>query len=47
MDDFVPANRHGLARPVAEVSDIDGVHLDPPQHRKLALAAKEVIEPLL
>lgn len=32
---------------VAEASDIDGVHLDPPQQRKLALAVKEVVEPLL
>ena len=46
-DDFEPANRHGLAMLVAEASDIDGVHLDPPQQRKLALAVKEVVEPLL
>ncbi len=32
---------------VTEASDIDGVHLDPPQQRKLALAVKEVVEPLL
>jgi lysophospholipase L1-like esterase len=32
---------------MAEANDIDGVHLDPPQQRKLALAVKEVVEPLL
>jgi hypothetical protein len=44
-DDIEPANRHGLAMLVAEESD--GVHLDPPQQHKLALAVKEVVEPLL
>jgi hypothetical protein len=34
-----------LAMLVAEESD--GVHLDPPQQHKLALAVKEVVEPLL
>ncbi len=39
--------RDGFSGEAAEASDIDGVHLDPPQQRKLALAVKEVVEPLL
>lgn len=30
-----------------QASAVDGVHLDPPEQRKLALAVKDVVEPLL
>ncbi len=32
---------------VVQASAADGVHLDPPEQRKLALAVKEIVEPLL
>jgi lysophospholipase L1-like esterase len=32
---------------VVQASAVDGVHLDPPEQRKLALAVKEIVEPLL
>jgi len=35
------------AGPVVQASAADGVHLDPPEQRKLALAVKEIVEPLL
>lgn len=35
------------AAKVVEASKIDGVHLDPPEQRKLALAIKDVVEPML
>ena len=30
-----------------QASAVDGVHLDPPEQRKLALAVKAIVEPLL
>jgi len=35
------------AAKVVEASKIDGVHLDPPEQRKLAFAIKDVVEPML
>lgn len=35
------------AAQTVEASDTDGVHLDPAAQRKLALAVKEIVEPLL
>jgi lysophospholipase L1-like esterase len=32
---------------VVQASVVDGVHLDPPEQRKLGLAVKEIVEPLL
>jgi len=32
---------------VVQASAVDGVHLDPPDQRKLALAVKDIVEPLL
>ena len=38
---FVDASR------IVKASPVDGLHLDPPENRKLALALKKVVEPLL
>jgi lysophospholipase L1-like esterase len=35
------------AAEVVEASKTDGVHLDPPEQRKLALALKDIVEPML
>jgi hypothetical protein len=35
------------AADVVEASKTDGVHLDPPEQRKLALALKDIVEPML
>jgi len=32
---------------IVKASPVDGLHLDPPENRKLALALKKVVEPLL
>lgn len=35
------------ASQIIETSEVDGVHLDPPAHRTLALEVKKVVEPSL
>ena len=32
---------------LVQASAVDGVHLDPPEQRKLALAVKDIVDPLL